>query len=183
VLALARGLLWSGVGQGSPPRRASSRSSPRPGGPRHDGSTHVAGDHCDAGGPGGAGARGRSGAACGCGAGPLPVQGGGPADRDFVGTLRIVACTADPEGRLCLTGVLHGTASPRGGARIPVRERLFTSPATLHDPGHITHVLRLALALIALHPAGVRIRLAPITVDIEMLPGVGEEVAARLPPP
>jgi hypothetical protein len=114
---------------------------------------------------------------------PLPVHGAVLPTGDFVGTLRIVACTLDAAGQLHLTGVLNGTASHRAGARGPVREQSFTVPATLRDPGHTTDVLRLALAPIALHPAGVRIRLAPSTVDIEALPGVGEDLAARLPTP
>jgi hypothetical protein len=114
---------------------------------------------------------------------PLPVHGALLPGGDFVGTLRIVACTVDAAGRLHLTGVLNGTASRGAGGRIPVREQPFTAPATLGDPGRTTDVLRLALAPVALHPTGVRIRLAPITVDIETLPGVGEDVAARLPTP
>jgi hypothetical protein len=114
---------------------------------------------------------------------PLPVHGVVLPTGDFVGTLQIVACTLDAEGQLHLTGVLNGTASRRAGIQVPVREQPFTAPATLRDPGHSTDVLRLALAPIALNPAGVRIRLAPITVDIETLPGVGEDLAARLPTP
>jgi hypothetical protein len=114
---------------------------------------------------------------------PLPVHGAVLPTGDFVGTLRMVACTLDAAGQLHLTGVLNGTASHRAGGRIPMREQPFTAPATLRDPGRTTDVLRLALAPIALHPTGVRIRLAPITVDIETLPGVGEDVAARLPTP
>jgi hypothetical protein len=114
---------------------------------------------------------------------PLPVHGAVLPMGDFVGTLRIVACTLDAAGQLRLTGVLNGIASHRAGARIPVREQPFTAPATLRDPGRTTDVLRLALAPIALNPAGVRIRLAPITVEIETLPGVGEDLAARLPTP
>jgi hypothetical protein len=114
---------------------------------------------------------------------PLPVRGAVLPTGDFVGTLRIVACTLSAAGQLHLTGVLNGTASHRAGGRIPVREQPFTAPATLRDPGRTTDVLRLALAPIALNLTGVRIRLAPITVDIETLPGVGEDVAARLPMP
>jgi len=113
----------------------------------------------------------------------LPVRGAVLPTGDFVGTLRIVACIVDAAGRLRLTGVLHGTVTQRAGARIPVREQPFTALATLRDPGRTTDVLRLSLAPIALHPAAVRLRLAPIIVDIETLPGVGEELAARLPPP
>ena len=102
---------------------------------------------------------------------------------DFVGTLRIVACTLDAAGQLHLTGVLNGTASHRAGARIPVWEQPFTAPASLRDPGRTTDVLRLALAPIGLNPMGVWIRLAPITIDIETLPGVGEDVATRPPTP
>jgi hypothetical protein len=114
---------------------------------------------------------------------PLPVHGAVLPTGDFVGTLRVVACPLDAAGQLHLTGVLNGIASHRAGARIPVREQPFTAPATLRDPGRTTDVLRLALAPIALNPTGVRIRLTPITVDIETLPGVGEDVAARLPTP
>jgi len=114
---------------------------------------------------------------------PLPVHGAVLPRGDFVGTLRVVACTLDAAGQLHLTGVLNGTASHRAGTRIPVREQPFTAPATLRDPGRTTDVLRLALAPIALNPTGVRIRLAPIMVDIETLPGVGEDVATRLPTP
>jgi hypothetical protein len=114
---------------------------------------------------------------------PLPVQGAVLPTGEFVGTLRIVACTLDAAGHLRLTGVLNGTATHRTGGRIPVTEQLFTVPATLRDPGRTTDVVRLALALIALDPMGVRIRLAPITVDIETLPSVGNELATRLPMP
>jgi hypothetical protein len=114
---------------------------------------------------------------------PLPVHGAVLPTGDFVGTLRIVACTLDAAGQLHLTGVLNGTARHRARGRIPVREQPFTAPATLRDPGRTTDVLRLALAPIALNPTGVRIRLAPITVEIETLPGVGEDLAARLPTP
>ena len=112
---------------------------------------------------------------------PLPVHGAVLPTGDFVGTLRIVACTLDAVGHLRLTGVLNGTATHRTGGRIPVTEQLFTAPATLRDPGRTTDVVRLALALITLDPMGVRIRLAPITVDIETLPGVGDELATQLP--
>jgi hypothetical protein len=113
----------------------------------------------------------------------LPAHGAILPTGDLVGTLRIVACTLDAAGQLHVTGVLNGTASHRAGARIPVREQPFTAPATLRDPGRTTDVLRLALAPIALNPTGVRIRLAPITVEIETLPGLGEDLAARLPTP
>jgi hypothetical protein len=114
---------------------------------------------------------------------PLPVHGAVLPMGDFVGTLRIVACTLDAAGQLRLTGVLNGTASHRAGARIPVREQPFSALATLRDPGRTTDVLRLALAPIVLNPTGAQIRLAPITVDIETLPGVGEDLAGRLPTP
>jgi hypothetical protein len=114
---------------------------------------------------------------------PLPVAGSVLPAGDFVGTLRIVACTLDAAGHLRLTGVLNGTATHRTGARVPVTEQPFTAPATLRDPGRATDVVRLALAPIPLDSVGVRIRLAPILVDIETLPGVGDELATRLPTP
>ena len=114
---------------------------------------------------------------------PLPVRGVVlPAGR-FVGTLRIVACTMDVAGQLHLTGMLTGTATHRTRGRIPVTEQPFTAPVTLRDAGRTTDVVRLALAPIALDPAGVRIRLAPITVDLEALPDVGDELVTLLPAP
>jgi hypothetical protein len=110
---------------------------------------------------------------------PLPVSGAVLPVGAFVGTLRIVACTLDAAGHLRLTGVLNGTAIPRTGARIPVTEQPFTAPATLRDPGYATDVVRLALGPIGLDPTGVQIRLAPITVDIETLPHVGDELTTR----
>jgi hypothetical protein len=114
---------------------------------------------------------------------PLPVTGSVLPAGDFVGTLRIVACTLDAAGHLRLTGVLNGTATHRTGARVPVTEQPFTAPATLRDPGRATDVVRLALAPIPLESVGGRLRLAPILVDIETLPGVGDELATRLPTP
>jgi hypothetical protein len=112
---------------------------------------------------------------------PLPVQGSVLPAGDFVGTLWIIASTLDAAGQLRLTGLLSGIATRRTGARIAVTEQPFTAPATLHDAGHTTDVVNLALAPIVLDPAGVRIRLAPITVDIEALPDVGDELETLLP--
>ena len=114
---------------------------------------------------------------------PLPVQGVVLPAGDFVGTLRIVACTLDAEGQLRLAGVLNGTAAHHTRGRIPVTQQPFTAPASLRDPGHTTDVVRLALAPIDLDPIGVRIRLAPVLVDIETLPQVGGELATRRPTP
>jgi hypothetical protein len=114
---------------------------------------------------------------------PLPVHGPVLPAGHFVGTLRIVACALDAAGQLRLTGLLTGTATHRTGATIAVTAQPFTAPATLHDPGHATDVVNLALAPIALEPAGARVRLAPITVDIEALPDVGDELATLLPAP
>jgi hypothetical protein len=114
---------------------------------------------------------------------PLPVYGSVLPAGHFVGTLRIVACSLDAAGQLRLTGLLTGTATHRTGATIAFIAQPFTAPATLHDPGHATDVVNLALAPIALEPAGVRIRLAPIIVDLEALPDVGDELATLLPMP
>jgi hypothetical protein len=111
---------------------------------------------------------------------PLPVRGSVLPTGNFVGRLRIVACTLDAAGQLRLTGVLSGTASRRTGNRILVPEQPFTVPATLRDPGHTTDVVRLTLAPIALDPGEVRITLAPITVDLYALPDVGDELATLL---
>jgi hypothetical protein len=114
---------------------------------------------------------------------PLPVRGAVVPTGAFVGTLRIVACTLDAAGQLRLTGVLNGIATQRSGARIPVTHQPFIVPATLRDPGQATDVVLLALAPIALDPVGAQIKLSPITVEIETLPQVGDELATRLPPP
>jgi len=111
----------------------------------------------------------------------LPVRGSVLPMGAFVGTLRIVACTRDAAGHLRLAGVLNGTATHRTGARVLVTAQPFTAPVTMRDPGRATDVVRLALAPIPLDPTGVRIRLAPIMVDIETLPGVGDELVTRLP--
>jgi hypothetical protein len=113
----------------------------------------------------------------------LPVRGAVLPAGSFVGTLRIVASTLDAAGHLHLTGLLTGTATQRTGGRLPVTEQPFTVPVSLHDAGHTTDVVRLVLAPIALAPAGLRVKLAPITVDLEALPDVGEELALRLPQP
>jgi hypothetical protein len=110
---------------------------------------------------------------------PLPVEGAVLPTGAFAGTLRIVACTLDAAGQLRLTGVLHGSVTRRSGARIPVTQQPFSAPATLRDPGQTTDVVLLALAPVALDSMGLRIKLAPIAVEIETLPAVGEELATR----
>jgi hypothetical protein len=112
---------------------------------------------------------------------PLPVRGAVLPTGHFVGTLRIVAGTIDAAGELRLTGLLSGTATRRTGATIAVIEQPFTAAASLHDAGYTTDVVNLALAPIALDPAGVRIRLAPITVDIEALPDMSDELETLWP--
>jgi hypothetical protein len=110
---------------------------------------------------------------------PLPVEGVVLPTGAFAGTLRIVACTLDAAGQLRLTGVFHGTITQRSGARIPVTQQPFSAPATMRDPGQTTDVVLLALAPVALDSLGLRIKLAPIAVEIETLPPVGEELATR----
>jgi hypothetical protein len=110
---------------------------------------------------------------------PLPVRGAVLPAGDFVGTLRIVAGTMDAAGQLQLTG----TATQRTRGRILVTEQPFTVPVSVRDAGRATDVVRLVLAPIALAPGGMRVRLAPITVDLEALPDVGEELAILLPQP
>jgi hypothetical protein len=87
----------------------------------------------------------------------------------------------DAAGQLHLTRMLTGTATRRAGGRIPVTEQPFTTPVTLRDAGRTTDVVRLVLAPIALAPDGLRVKLAPVTVDLEALPDVGEELAILLP--
>ena len=114
---------------------------------------------------------------------PLPVRGAVLPGGSFVGTLRIVAGTMDAAGQLHLTGLLTGTATPRSGGRIPVTEQPFTTPITWREAGRTTDVVRLVLAPIALAPDGLRVKLAPVTVDLEALPDIGEELAVLLPQP
>jgi hypothetical protein len=114
---------------------------------------------------------------------PLPVQGVLVPKGSFAGTLQIVACTLDAAGQIRLTGVLNGMVSQHPGNRIPVTQYPFTVPATLRDPGRTTDVVLLALAPIALNSVGVQIKLSPITVEIETLPQVGDDLGMRLPPP
>jgi hypothetical protein len=114
---------------------------------------------------------------------PLPVEGTVLPAGAFAGTLQIVACTLDAAGQLRLTGLLHGTITQRSEARIPVTQQLLSAPATLRDPGQTTDVVVLALAPVALDSVGLRIKLAPIAVDIETLPQVGDELATRLSTP
>src|SRR5262245_19686396 len=95
------------------------------------------------------------------GLGLLPVEGTVLPTGAFAGTLRIVACTLDAAGQLRLTGVLHGTVTPRSGVRIPVTQQPFSVPATLRDPGRTTDVVLFSLAPVALDSVGLRITLAP----------------------
>jgi hypothetical protein len=109
----------------------------------------------------------------------LPVAGAVLPSGAFAGTRRIVAGTLDAAGQLRLTGVLHGTVTQRSRARIPVTPPPFSALATLRDPGQTTDVVLLALAPVALDAMGLRITLAPIAVEIETRPAVGEELATR----
>jgi hypothetical protein len=77
----------------------------------------------------------------------------------------------------------RGWPSQRSGARIPVTQQPFSAPVTFRDPGQTTDVVLLALAPVALDSVGLRITLAPIAVEIETLPPVGEELATRLSTP
>ena len=114
---------------------------------------------------------------------PLPVQGSVLPTGAFTGALRIAACTLDAAGQLRLTGVLHGAVTQRAGARISVTQLPFSAPATLRDPGWTTDVVLLALAPVAIDSMGLRIKLAPVAVEIETLPPAGQELATRLSTP
>jgi hypothetical protein len=114
---------------------------------------------------------------------PLPVYGALLPTGAFIGSVQITACTLDETGHLRLTGVLNGTAIRRHGGRLPVAQQLFTALATVHDPGRTTDVLGLTIAPIALDHLGVKVRLAPITIDIDALPGIDDWLETLLPPP
>jgi hypothetical protein len=114
---------------------------------------------------------------------PLPVEEEVLPTDAFAGTLRIVACTLDAADQLRLTGILHGIVTQRSGVRIAVTQQPFSAPATLRNHGQTTDVLFLEPAPVALDSMGLRIKLAPIAVEIETLPPVGEELATRLSTP
>jgi hypothetical protein len=114
---------------------------------------------------------------------PLAVHGEVVPAGMFDGTLQIVACTLDADRQLRVTGVLDGIASQHAEASIPVTQQPFTVLATLRDPGRTTDVVLLALAPITLDSVGFQIKLSPVTVEIETLPQVGDELATRLPTP
>jgi hypothetical protein len=113
----------------------------------------------------------------------LPVYGAVLPTGVFFGSLKIIACTLDETGHLRLTGVLNGTATRRHGGRLTVAQQLFTAPANVHDPGLTTDVLGLTIAPIALDHLGVKIRLAPITIEIDALPGIDDWLETLLSPP
>jgi hypothetical protein len=113
----------------------------------------------------------------------LPVYGAVLPTGLFIGSLKIIACTLEETGHLRLNGMLDGTITRRHGGRLPVTQQAFAALATVHDPGRTTDALGLTIAPIALEHLGVKIRIAPITIDIDALPGVDDWLEALLPPP
>jgi hypothetical protein len=111
----------------------------------------------------------------------LPVHGTVLPAGEFAGTLRITACTLDAAGQLRISGILNGTIADRTGARIPVVQQPFTVPVAVTDPGRTTDVVRLVPEPIAIDPMRIRIWLAPLMVDIDTLPDVGNELVGRPP--
>jgi hypothetical protein len=113
----------------------------------------------------------------------MPVQGRVLPAGGFVGHLTIVALTVGDAGPLLLTGMLNGTMTHRTGAKTQVTQQTFTAPATLIDPGRTTDVVLLDIEPIALTSRGVQIWLAPITLDIDDLPGDGDVLVHLLNEP
>jgi hypothetical protein len=101
---------------------------------------------------------------------PIPVQGLLSPEGRFDGTLTIQAVTVADAGRLLLTGVLHGTATPRHGAKTQVRRQPFTALAVPVDTDRTTDVVLLKMAPIALASVGRQLTLAPVPLDIEAVP-------------
>jgi hypothetical protein len=96
----------------------------------------------------------------------VPIRGELSPQGAFVGYLTINYVTEDDADRVHLTGVLHGTATDRHGATIPVRQQPFTAPATVLPSDQLTDVLLLQLPPVAL--ASVPGRLAPVPLDVDV---------------
>jgi len=101
---------------------------------------------------------------------PIPVQGPLSPEGRFVGTLTVEAVTVADEGHLLLTGVLDGTTIHRTGATTQVRRQTFTAPAVPIDAEPMTDVVLLKMAPIPLASVGRQLTLAPIPLDIEVVP-------------
>ena len=101
---------------------------------------------------------------------PIPVQGLLSPEGRFDGMLTIQAVTAADAGRLRLTGVLHGTATQRTGAKTEVRRQPFTAPAVPVNAEQTTDVVLLKIAPIALASVGRQLTLAPVPIEIEAVP-------------
>jgi hypothetical protein len=101
---------------------------------------------------------------------PVGVEGALSPDGRFVGTLTIERVTVVDAGRLLLTGILHGTAIQRTGAKTQVRHQSFTAPAVPVDAEKTTDVVLLKMPPIALTSVGRQLTLAPVPLDIEAFP-------------
>jgi hypothetical protein len=104
---------------------------------------------------------------------PIPVKGRLAPDGRFVGTLTVQAVTVVDAGQLLLTGVLHGTATQRTGAKTRVRRQPFTAPAVPVETDRTTDVVLLRMPPIALASVGRQLMLAPVPLDIEAVPEEG----------
>jgi hypothetical protein len=104
---------------------------------------------------------------------PIPVHGRLSPDGRFEGTLRVKAVTVADAGQLLLTGVLHGTATQRAGGKSKVRGQTFTAPAVPVETERTTDVVLLRMPPIALASVGRQLTLAPVPLDIEVVPDEG----------
>lgn len=100
----------------------------------------------------------------------IPVQGSFAPDGQFVGTLTVETVTMAGAGHLLLTGVLCGTATNRDGVTTPVQYQTFTASAIPSDDARTTDVVLLNMAPISLVAVGQQLTLAPIPLDIEVVP-------------
>jgi hypothetical protein len=101
---------------------------------------------------------------------PIPVQGRLSPDGRFEGTLMVKAVTLADAGRLILTGVLDGTIIRRDGAHTPLRGQPFTAPAVPVDTEQTMDVVLVNMAPIALASVGRPLTLAPVPLDIDVVP-------------
>jgi hypothetical protein len=101
---------------------------------------------------------------------PIPVHGRLSPDGHFEGTLMVKAVTVADAGRLILTGVLDGTVIRRDGAHTQVQGQPFTAPAVPVDTERTTDVVLVKMAPIALASVGRQLTLAPVPLDIDVVP-------------
>jgi hypothetical protein len=103
------------------------------------------------------------------------LQGGGT----FAGTLTVDDIALDQAGKLIVSGLLNGTATPQNGAPQVINNQAFSTPASLGDSGLAQtaqlacDILSLDLGPIHLDLLGLVIDLSAVELDINAVPGAG----------